>query len=88
VFEQDGVDKNSPTDTNGPAGDTKSVALSPHSAGEYLCWNKEGDGAPSGCVDEVEEEEHGYGGGSDASCLGWVVTGGFIQRGSLFDEGQ
>jgi len=88
VFEQDGIDKNSPTDTNGPAGDAKSVALSPHSAGEDFCGYKEGDSAPSGCIDEVEEEEHGYGGGSDASGLGRVVAGGFVQRGSLFDKGQ
>ena len=88
VFEQDGVDKNSPTDTNGPAGDTKSVALSSHSAWEDFCGNKEGDSAPGGCVDEVEEEEHGYGGRCDASRFRRVVTGSLVQRGSLFDRGQ
>jgi hypothetical protein len=40
--------------------------------------HQEGDGTPSGCVDEVEEEEHEYGGRGNASCLGGIVTGSFV----------
>jgi hypothetical protein len=36
VFEHDWVNQNSPADTNGPTGDTKTVALCSHSAGEDL----------------------------------------------------
>jgi hypothetical protein len=85
VFEQDRVDENSPADTDGPTSDTESVSLCSHSAREDFCRNQEGDGAPGGCVDEVEEEKHGYGGRSDAGCLGRIVAGSFVKRGSLFN---
>jgi hypothetical protein len=57
--------------------------LCSHSAWEDLRGNQEGDCAPSGCIDEVEEEEHEYGGRSDASCFGRIVAGSFVKRGSL-----
>lgn len=88
VFKQDRVNENSPADTDGPASDTKTVALCSHSAREDFCGDQEGNCAPGGCVDEVEEEKHGDGGRSDASCLGRVVAGGFVQGGSLFDKSQ
>lgn len=83
VFKHDWVDEDSPADTDGPASNTETVSLSSHSAGEDLCGDQEGDGAPGGCVDEVEQEQHGYCGRSDAGCLGGVVAGGFVERGSL-----
>jgi hypothetical protein len=78
VFEHDWVDQDSPADTNRPAGDTKSISLCSHSAREDFCGDQESDCAPSGRIDEVEEEEHEYGGGGNAGCLGRVVTGSFV----------
>lgn len=83
VFKHDWVDEDGPADTDGPASDTESVSLCAHAAGEDFCGDEESDGAPSGCVDEVEEEEHSDCGRSDAGCLGRIMTGGFVEGSGL-----
>lgn len=79
VLEHDGVDEHCPSDTDGPAGNSKTVALCSHGGREDLGRDEECNCSPCGGVDQVEEEEQSDGCWRNLRSDRWVVAGTFVK---------
>lgn len=89
VGKHDRVDKHGPSDTDGPAGDTETIASGAHLRRPDLGGDQEGNGAPGCRVEEVEQEQHGNGARRETSQVGVrLVARGLIERGGDDVDGE